>query len=130
MSTGNVELVKSVYTAMKAGNILSLFTKLSPDIRVWQTDELPWGGTYVGLMQAKTFFGKVSAHLTPEVTLERFIDSGDYVIGIGRTQGTTKDTGKPFDVPLLHLWEVRGGKVIGLQVFLENAPMLAALTAG
>lgn len=128
MSQQNVEVVRNIYAAMKAGDLAGLFGQIAPSVKIWQTEELPWGGTYVGLEQAKIFFGKVNMHLNPSVALERFIDSGDFIVAIGRTQGTTKKSGASFDVPLIHLWEVREGKIAGLSVFLENATMLAALT--
>lgn len=130
MPRGNVEVVQQVYQAMSAGDFPGMFSLISPEVKIWQTEDLPWGGNYEGLDQAKMFFGKVTSYLNPSVVLERFIDSGDFVLAIARTKGTTKATGSTFDVPLVHLWEVKDEKITGLKVFLENDMMKTALTSG
>ena len=127
MAQQNVAVVQQVYQAMKDGDFAGMFSRIDPSVKIWQTEDLPWGGTYEGLDGAKVFFSKVTSYLNPSVALERFLDSGDFVLAIGRTQGTTKAAGTPFDVPLVHQWEVRDGKVVGLRVFLENETMKAAL---
>jgi uncharacterized protein len=49
---------------------------------------------------------------------------------VGRARTTPKATGKPFDVRELHVWQVRRGRLIDLEVFLNApAPLLAALDA-
>ena len=128
MSAGNAEVVQAVYTAMKQGDFAEMFNLIAPTISIWQSEELPWGGNYEGLDRAKVFFGRVTSHLNASVILERFIASGDFVVALGRTQGTTKVGERGFDVPLMHLWKVQGSKIVGLQVFLENETMKAALS--
>lgn len=44
-------------------------------------------------------------------------------------EGRLKTNGTSFEVPLVHLWEVRDEKIIGLGVFLENYTMKKALAA-
>lgn len=129
MAQGNVAIVQQVYQTMKDGDFPGMFSLIAPTLRIWQTEELPWGGHYEGLDEAKIFLGKVTAHLNASVALERFIDSGDFVLAIARTQGMTKTNGISFDVPLVHLWEVRDEKIVGLRVFLENYTMKKALAA-
>ena len=128
MQVGNVEVVQAVYSAMKQGDFAAIFNLVAPTISIWQSEELPWGGSYEGPEEAKVFFGKVTSYLDATVALERFIPSGDFVVALGRTQGTTKLEGKPFDVPLMHLWKVKDGKIVGLQVYLENSTMRAVLS--
>jgi uncharacterized protein len=130
VSSGNVEVVQAVYAAMKQGDFTAMFSLIDPTISIWQSEELPWGGSYEGLEQAKVFFGKVTSHLNASVALERFIPSGEFVVALGQTQGTTKAGEKTFDVPLMHLWKVNDGKITSLQVFLENETMKAALSPG
>ena len=127
MSEANVQVVRQVYAAMQSGNFAQMFSLISPDVKIWQSEELPWGGSYEGLEEARAFFGKVTTHLKPAVALERFIDSGDFVVALARTQGSAIATGKTFDVPLMHLWEVHDLKITGLKVFLENEKMQRAL---
>lgn len=55
------------------------------------------------------------------VEVERFIDAGEHVVVIGRTHGTVRATGSAFDVPVAHVWEVRGGRLLRFQPYIDNA---------
>ena len=49
------------------------------------------------------------------------------VVAMGRTQGTVLATGRPFDVPLVHLFTVDAGRLAALEVLVDVPAMLAAL---
>lgn len=48
-------------------------------------------------------------------------------MAIGRTHGEVVHNGKPFDVPIVHVWEVREGKVTRFHSHIDHAVMLAAI---
>lgn len=124
MSRPNIETVLSVYDALSRGDTDTIAAFAAPEIEIHQSTELPWGGVYSGTAQAMAFFGKVTSFVEARVTVERMLDAGDCVAVVGRTAGTIRATSTPFDVPLVHLWEVCGGKVTRLEVFLDNLSML------
>jgi hypothetical protein len=100
---------------------------VSPEIHVTQSPEIPWGGVFRGLEEAKLFFERIATYIDNHVAIERLIDGSDRVAVIGRTYGATKSTGRRFDVPLVHLWEFKDGLAVRLEVVVDVPTMLAAL---
>ncbi len=123
----NLETIRKVYEAMAAKDGEAIRELSDPTIEVRQSEELPWGGTYRGLEEAMNFFHMVSGYLDSKVTVDRLMDAGDQFVVIGKTEGTVRETGRAFSVPLVHLWGLRDGRVAALVVLLDNPVMNAAL---
>ena len=49
------------------------------------------------------------------------------VVQTGRTRGTVRANGASFDIPEVHVWELRDGKVVRYQVYIDTPAMLDAL---
>ena len=128
MSADRVELIQNVYRLLERGDLPALLELLDPNVVIEQTREIPWGGRYEGVEEARKFMGRVATMLEARVVVEQFVDSTDYVLAIGRTIGKVKVNGKHFDVPLAHIWHVPDHRIRGLQVYIENASMLRALS--
>lgn len=129
MATSPAQVVQEVYAAFGRRDVAAVFGRLSPDVELVQSSELPWGGRYRGLDGAGQFLTKLTSHLESAVTLERLITAGDHVVAIGWTEGRVKSTGTPFRVPIAHVWQVSDGRVGRVQFFIDHAPMRAALSA-
>jgi len=56
---------------------------------------------------------------------EEFIASGDTVAVVVRYTGTGKDTGKELDLPVVHVWDVRNGKLAQFRQFMDTAKFLS-----
>jgi ketosteroid isomerase-like protein len=56
MSINSLELVQQAYRYLNEKDIASYFSLMSPDVEFYQTDELPWGGHYLGLDEIKVFY--------------------------------------------------------------------------
>jgi ketosteroid isomerase-like protein len=123
----NVVLVEGLYAAFARRDLPEVLRQLDPAVRLRQSAALPWGGTYEGLDGARRFFGALTSTIASTVTLERLLDAGEHVVAIGRTSGTVQATGRRFDVPFAHVWELRDGKVVGVQFCIDDPTMLAAL---
>ncbi len=123
----NVALVQRAYEAFFRRDLRSVLDLLHPEVEIRQASEIPWGGTYTGHSEAAAFFGKLVSTITSAVTLERFVDADDHVVALGRTRGTVNATGKEFDVPIAHVWTVRGGLVTRVEYYIDDPTMLAAL---
>lgn len=126
MSTSSVEIVKSVYQGFQIRDPAAMFTFVSPEVEIVQSNTLPWGGVYRGHEGALHFFGKLTSRIDSNVELERLIDAGD-LAAIGWTAGKVVATGTPFRVPFVHVWTIRGGLVTRVRFLIENSAMLAAL---
>jgi ketosteroid isomerase-like protein len=128
MSRASVAVVESLYAAFARRDLAEVFGTLDANVHIRQSTELPWGGTYEGHDGARQFFGKLAGAISSTLVLDRLIDAGDHVVAIGRTTGTVNATGRRFDVPISHVWEVREGKVTAAQFCIDNPTMLAALS--
>jgi hypothetical protein len=103
MSSENINLIDRIYEAFETRDFLKFFKLLSPTIHITQCPEVPWGGVFHGLEEAKVFFVKVNTYLEDHVAIERVVDACDRIAVIGRAHGTIKGTGRGFDVPIMHL---------------------------
>jgi ketosteroid isomerase-like protein len=129
MSQQNIHVVRSLYAAFFRRDFVAIAQLVAPDLEISQSSELPWGGTYRGIDGLQQFFGKLTSHLdNSALPIERFLDAGDHVVVIGRTQGTVRATQKPFDVPLAHVWQIKEGRAVRFAPFIDHPTMLASLT--
>lgn len=129
MATSPAQVVQEIYSAFGRRDVAAVFARLSPDVELVQSTELPWGGRYSGLEGAGQFMTKLTTHLDSAVTLERMIAAGDHVVAIGWTEGRVKAGGTPFRVPMAHVWQVNDGQVSRVQFFIDHAPMRTALSS-
>jgi uncharacterized protein len=127
MQEAHVATVRRVYEAFKARDADLIRELFAPDIAIWQTPELPWGGDYHGHDGAFTFLLTLLEHIESQVATESLFAAGDHVVQTGRTRGKVLATGASFDIPEVHVWELRDGKVVGYQVYIDTPAMLAAL---
>ena len=127
MSPETLAVVDRIYKTFETRDFATFFSLISPQISVTQCPDLPWGGVYQGVEAAKAFFGKLDSYLDNRVVVERIIGCSDRVAVIGRTLGTARNTGRAFDVSLMHLWEFQDGLAARLEIVLDGPTMLAAL---
>jgi ketosteroid isomerase-like protein len=121
------ELLVRTYRAMAEGDIETVLALVDPSITVWQTEALPWGGRYEGINGFAEFFGKLRGAITSKVEVEQIFDAGTHVVEVGRTRGTVNATGAEFDVAEVHVWELRDGKAVSFQSYIDTPAMLAVL---
>jgi len=128
MSQQNIQTIQNLYTVFFRQDLPTILALTSPDIHIEQSPELPWGGTYHGHAGLQQFFSALRTHLENRaLPIDRYLDSGTHVIAIGRTQGLIRANGKPFDVPLAHVWELKDGKAISFRPFIDNPTMKKCL---
>lgn len=129
MSIENIQTIQTLYEAFRQRDLAKVFSLLSPDVEIVQSEELPWGGNYQGYAGARQFFAKLGSYLNSALTLERFISSGDEVIALGWTEGIVNATGARYKVAIAHVWTVRDGSVTQAHFFIDHPTMFEALAA-
>lgn len=128
MSYDNVVTVNRLYEASKNRDFLTFFSLISPELHVTRCPQVPWGGVFQGLEEAKVFLGKLYTYID-YVAIEHIIDDGDRIAVIGRGKGRIRGTRGPFDVPIMHLWAFEDGLAVRLEIVLDVSKMQAALEA-
>jgi ketosteroid isomerase-like protein len=122
MSEQNVEFVQSVYGAFARGDVPAVLGAFADDIEWFEAEGMPYGGLHRGPdAVAQNVFGPITDDVEGfAVTPEELIGSGATVAAVVRYTGTGKATGKALDVPVVHVWDVRDGKVARFRQFIDT----------
>ena len=123
----DIEVVQDIYDAIATGDLPRIFEHLHADIVVTQDPALPWGGRHVGHDGFAEFGLALTANIDSKVTIDAIFEADGDVVQFGRTRGTTRVTGRAFDVAEVHRWTVQVGKAIRAHFSIDTAAMLAAL---
>ena len=94
---------------------------------VTQDDALPWGGRHEGLDGVATFGALLGGTIHSVVTTDEVFEAGARVIQHGRSRGTVLANGATFDMPEVHVWTVRDGKITAAEFYIDTPAMLRAL---
>lgn len=112
---------------MRAGDIPRLFEFVNEGCVITQDERLPWGGRYVGHDGLATFGLRLRGAIQSSVTTDALFSADGDVVQVGRTAGTTVETGTPFDIAEVHRWTIRDGRVVAAHFSIDTPAMLAAL---
>lgn len=131
MGEESVEVVRGIYDALGRGDMAGVLGAMADDIEWHQAEGMPTGGHYHGgEAVAQNVFGPLMQDIPNfAVTPEEFIASGDTVAVVVRYTGTGKDTGKELDLPVVHVWDVRNGKLTRFRQFADTAKFLEVVAA-
>ena len=129
----NTTLVMGLYDAYRRGDIATIMQSLDPDV-VFEAEGpavLPYSGIHHGLEGAAKYFGGIRDSMD-EVVLDirPFAAEGDNVAMSGRYRARVISTGQHIDVPIVHLFTIRKGKVVRYQNLSDTGAVVAAFTAG
>lgn len=127
MSQANVNQLRNAYEAFQRRDLPFIFNLFDDASEIYQTEQLPWGGTYRGPQGVKEFFGKLLQHIDSQVDPKQFVEADERLVTISRLHGTTRASGKPFDLTAVHLWTFRNDKAIRFEVYVDTPDMLKAL---
>jgi len=121
----NVQTLKAAYAALANNDPSVLFGAMAPDIEWNQAEGNPLadrnpyiGGQAIG----EGVFGRLMTAVDSfTATPDRFVESGDDVIVLGRYRGTMKHSGGKLDAPFCHVFRFGGGKIVSFQQFTDSA---------
>ena len=131
MGEQSVDVVRGIYEAFGRGDMAGVLGAMADDIKWYEAEGMPYGGLYHGgNAVAQNVFGPITQDIPNfAVTPEEFIASGDTVAVVVRYTGTGKDTGKELDLPVVHVWDVRNGKLAQFRQFVDTAKFLEVVAA-
>ena len=128
--TENKQLLQHVFAELAAGNAQPFTDILSDQVQWTITGTTAWSRTFVGKAAV------LAELLTPlrariagriQVTADRFIAEGDFVVVEARGRSTTKQ-GKPYNNSYCWIYRFTNGEVMELTEYLDTA--LVADTLG
>jgi ketosteroid isomerase-like protein len=127
MSEANVELVRAIYDRFRAGDMDGALALHAPEIEVHDRPEIPDPQVYRGHEGVLTSLGVSQAAFEGlDLVPEEFLDAGDRVVVVFRFQGTGRESGVPIDEQLAHVWTIRDGKAIRMEVHAGRDEALRA----
>lgn len=127
-----LEIARASYVAFANHDSAAVLADLDPDIEWVQAQGLPHGGTYRGVEEVqRNIFDPLERDWWDGFTAEpnEFIEAGDQVVVLGRYRATAKRSRRRLDVPYVHVWTVRDGRLVRFRQFLDTAGWNAALEA-
>lgn len=123
----NREIIQQVYEAFATDGFDRVLELCDPECVVTQDTALPWGGRHQGIDGVVTFGASLGGTVHSVVTSDELFEAGDRVIQSGRSRGTVLANGATFDVPEVHVWTLRDGKVTAAEFYIDTPAMLRAL---
>ena len=122
MSEQGVEFVEGIYGAFARGDVPAVLGAFAEDIEWYEAEGMPYGGLHQGPEAiAQKVFGPITEDIDGfALVIEEFIGSGATVAAVVRYTGTGKATGKALDVPAVHVWDIRDGKVTRFRQFMDT----------
>lgn len=126
----NVRLVQDAYDAFKTGDIERLLQMLTDDVE-WITpgppDVMPAAGHRRGRNGAAEFFTALTTQEDVELfEPQEYIAQGDKVVALCSYRGRVKATGRTAEAELIHVFEIKEGKVRHFREFFDTASVLPA----
>jgi ketosteroid isomerase-like protein len=121
----NAHTLKAAYAALANNDPSVLFGAMAPDIEWNQAEGNPLAdrNPYVGGQAiGEGVFGRLMAAIDSfTATPDRFVESGDEVIVLGRYGGTMKHSGGKLDAPFCHVFRFDGDRIVTFQQFTDSA---------
>lgn len=120
----NVQTIRDIYAAFSRGDIPSILSHLSDDVK-WHThleQTVPWAGDYSGISRVPAFFQAISDSVDVlGFDPEEFVANGDTVVSLGWFACRPKSTGKSVRTKWIFVWKFDGGRVTSYEQFHEPA---------
>jgi len=123
----NIAIIQQVYEAFERQDLEALLNLIDPDCIVRQDASLPWGGEFVGLEGVTNFAFLLIGTISSTLAIGELFEADGKVIQYGRTAGTVIANGNSFDIPEVHIWTLKNGKVIKAHFAIDTPAMIAAL---
>ena len=131
MSESNVDVVRKGYEAFGRGDLNGLLALLDEQIS-WVAPgppELATSGRRTGRQEVGAFFGT----LNEIFDIQRFeptdfIAQGDRVVVLGSETARVRANDAVVDLDWVHVFTLRGGKVVAFQEFFDTAAAVSALS--
>lgn len=126
----NTKLIQDMYAAFGRGDVPALLSNVADDC-VWEccgpAGKVPTFGVWKGRDGVGKFFQAIGTHFDFDLFVPReFVASGDKVIVLGSDHGRNKANGKAYQTDFVHVFTLRGGKLVAFREFLDSAAVAAA----
>jgi ketosteroid isomerase-like protein len=131
MAREEIRSLQRIYTAVQQGDAEELRRSLAHDIEWTLPEALPWGGTRHGPLGIQAFTESYENHVEGLwADPDEFVETDGLILVLGRVCGRARSTGRTFEVPFAHVWQMSDGMPSRFRGYYDTAPIAAALDAG
>ena len=120
----SVATVRSIYEAFARGDVQTVLGLMSEKVEWNEAEHFTYwtGGPFIGPQAVlQGVFARIGQDFDGfTVDVGRVVGCGDTVLSEGRYRGTVKATGKRLDVQVAHVWDVRDGKIVRFQQYVDT----------
>lgn len=131
MGEKSVEVVTGIYEALGRGDVPAVLAAMADDIEWYEAEGMPYGGLHHGPdAAAQNVLGPLAQDIPDfAATPEELIASRDTVAVVAHYTGTGKATGRKLDLRVVHVWDVRDGKIARFRQFADTVKFLEVVPA-
>jgi ketosteroid isomerase-like protein len=131
MASPNVELLRPIYEEWSRGNWRPSFDVYDPHMEWgWSSEFLGLGGVYEDRRNPNP---RLQAWLREwenwRAEPEEYVELGDYVVVLARYHGKGRGSGVEIEQEGAHVFRLRDGKVIRLEIFASRARAIESVHA-
>lgn len=124
----NYEAIKAHYAGSDTKDLSVMMAPVTSRTAWTEMAGFPYAGTYVG---PEAIIEGVFKRIGEEwdgyaLKLEKLVDGGATIVGIGTYSGTYKKTGKAMSARVVHVWEMEDGKALSFEQFTDTRLVAAA----
>ena len=125
----NLEVIKAHYAGSDTKDLAAMLAPLTPTTRWTEMAGFPCAGTFIGpdAVVENVFMALGAAWDGYTLKVDRLIDGGDTIVGVGTYTGTYKKTGKSMTARVTHVWDMKDGKVVQFEQFTDTALVADAM---
>ena len=123
-----IAVVRGFNDALARGDVAGMVDFLDPQVEWRAPESVPWGGTFRGHEGFREFLGKVldqPAEFRREML--EYLDAGERIVVLLRQMGRRKGSDTEYDVPEVHVWTIRDGKIVDFEGSFDTATVLRTL---
>lgn len=119
------DVIAAHYAAGAEGDVEGMFKDFAPNITWKESDGSKYAGTFTGMEEiGANVFGPINAEwenfgAIPEVIIAD--EATGRVAAVCNYVGTFRDTGKPQNVRVVHVWTVVDGKIVAFEQVCDTA---------
>jgi ketosteroid isomerase-like protein len=128
---GNVKALEPVYAEWGEGRFDKWFDVFADDYEWGFSSDFPEGSVAPDPAVSEGMSARLHAWLSAwedwRCPAQQYIALGDQVLVLARYVGVAKGSGAPVDQEGAHLWTMREGKAVRLEVFPDRRAALAAI---
>lgn len=128
--TTNVDVIRATYEGSSEQNSKHLLAALAPDTTWTEAAGFPYAGTYTGpeAIIANVFHRLATEWVGYRAEVHSYLADGDRVVAFGVYSGTYMKTGKAMTASFAHLYQLKHGKIISMEQYVDSAMVRQAMT--